>query len=97
MQTAENSKHTPGPYTFRAASNCFVVEALYEGRTHRVASIGTTLPDQEENARLIAAAPALLEALKAVVANSTLWLVGGPEMEQAKAAIAKALAEPSSN
>ena len=67
------SKHTPGPWHFR-------VDPIHQGQYFiRVQSYGfaplatvrgdkrSTLKDSEANARLIAAAPDLLKALKAIV------------------------------
>lgn len=53
--------HTPGPWSARANGAQWVVDA---GREQRVASVNTALMGQEANARLIAAAPELLAALR---------------------------------
>lgn len=95
------SKHTPGPWKWWTT---------HEG-SHRInpeegglviASCDTRNPfsyEQEANARLIAAAPDLLEALKDLLdtsvwadaeGNVTIRLSGEPAVKRAIAAIAKA-------
>jgi len=59
-----DNQHTPGPW--RAKGHCIETE---EYSFNWVASVQTSnVPEWEANARLIAAAPELLEALQAVVA-----------------------------
>ncbi|WP_277593643.1 hypothetical protein [Pseudomonas chlororaphis] len=101
-------KHTPGPwYTHRNGFSTVYVEArLRQGVIQEVAACGPTEAGQEQqeaNAKLIAAAPELLEALIEVTA-SLAWnahgecraIHEGPIMpssgavEMARAAIAKA-------
>jgi hypothetical protein len=54
-------KHTPGPWSAQANGAQWVIDA---GRKQRLASLNTAIVGQEANARLIAAAPDLLDALK---------------------------------
>lgn len=93
------SGHTPGPW-FITGSMTKYVEARIPGRMiQEVAACGPTAADdgygeqQMANARLIAAAPDLLEALSEVVE----WLEhgdhAGPMHSKARAAIAKARGE----
>jgi hypothetical protein len=90
-----SAAHTPGPWRstgleYEPEAGWFVREAG-DGRYLAVASVHSTYREIEEieaNARLIAAAPELLEALEAAVADST----GQPNVWffKAKDAIAKA-------
>ncbi len=101
----ETTKHTPGPWKAR---DCFTngqpVEYAIETRDAWLASVHITGPkngfdceEAEANARLIAAAPELLEALKKVLPLvESLVLDGEPymnEQEEARDAIAKATGE----
>ncbi len=63
------AKHTPGPWTVQRYGRGF--DVLREGRiiADCKAQSGADLPSCEANARLIAAAPALLEALRDAVAS----------------------------
>lgn len=84
------AKHTPGPWTVR--STC-----IYTADEHEdwVASCGNGQVARQQinkaNARLIAAAPELLEALQFVMTASGEQL--STAFEQAQAAIAKATGE----
>ncbi len=89
-----NIGHTHGPWTARANGAQWVVDA---GRKQRVASINTALMGQEANARLIAAAPDLLEAAREFVRQMDHMariahydLSGNRGYQGALAAIAKA-------
>ncbi|HEX3941609.1 MAG TPA: hypothetical protein VHX11_09025 [Acidobacteriaceae bacterium] len=88
------TKHTPGPwsrYNEERCSNIFL-----ESHCHgSVCKIANNL-HAEANARLIAAAPELLEALERLIARAGENLRGGmmwSEITQAKAAIRKAKGE----
>lgn len=80
------SKHTPGPWKFYDDSNdgkTNRIEIVAIGKT--VARIYHSVPAEDlPNARLIAAAPDLLEACKAALSDDQ------PYIEKCKAAIAKA-------
>lgn len=77
------SKHTPGPWTFREHGypTLYRVHAFVEG-SDSAPVCGLWMPAEQltiveegrANARLIAAAPELLEALKAV--ESSVFLLG---------------------
>lgn len=103
-----STKHTPAPwFTKREGFSTVYVEArIGGGWIQEVAACGPTEDgqlQQEANARLIAAAPELLEALKAVIegceysciANECNWHVKtmpkNAALEKARAAIAKAV------
>lgn len=60
----EGGKHTPGPWSFEGPSHSIIVWAGEDSRVCFMTSDGPA----EANARLIAAAPALLEALDLAVA-----------------------------
>lgn len=80
--------HTPGPWELRQAENGKV--SIYPvGGPYRVADSYDGLG----NARLIAAAPALLEALEALVKAGHTLNADSSMMTAARAAIAKAKGE----
>lgn len=84
------TKHTPGPWFVTGTGLSRYVEGrVRPGVLQEVAWCGATeVQDQmEANARLIAAAPELLEALKAVISVADRATV---EFDMARAAIAKA-------
>ena len=54
--------HTPGPWT--VGSDLFISDA--EGREIATVSLGSQILEAKDTARLIAAAPQLYEALKAI-------------------------------
>lgn len=101
-------KHTPGPW-FITGSMTKYVEARIPGRMiQEVAACGPTAADdgygeqQMANARLIAAAPDLLEALEYAVVDFDNWAAHEDNhphehlvawAEKARAAIAKAKGE----
>ena len=92
-------KHTPGPW-FITGSMTKYVEARIPGRMiQEVAACGPTAADdgygeqQMANARLIAAAPELLDALEEVVQWLELGDHEGQMHSKARAAIAKAKGE----
>ena len=92
-------KHTPGPW-FITGSMTKYVEARIPGRMiQEVAACGPTAADdgygeqQMANARLIAAAPELLEALESVLENCLDSDGLAAAYEKARAAIAKAKGE----
>ena len=79
------SEHSPAPWSIRqSATHVTVVTASGDAIFHD----DKRLPGVMEDARLIAAAPELLEALKVLVENGGI----GPEQmfHDARAAIAKA-------
>lgn len=87
------TKHTPGPWVACGYGDysdydgkCRVV--LGEGGDIRTAVVlGFDTPENEANARLIAAAPDLLEALQDILDTG---FAGGPQAKRARAAIQKA-------
>ena len=87
-------KHTPGPWTFRLNGGDFVIETQPHGED--VAVIHSTFGgtnDDNANARLIAAAPDMLAALRAVQMWSwelPLLLREHQRMQAVDAPIAKA-------
>ncbi len=90
-------KHTTGPwFTKREGFSTVYVEArLRQGVIQEVAACGSTEAGQEQqeaNARLIAAAPELLEALEMAMEIGDQCSRGflGKFQEKARAAIAKA-------
>jgi hypothetical protein len=83
-----DTKHTPGPWD---ACGCTIYSGEKRiGQTWDAEDDGLPAPEMEANARLIAAAPELLEAFEGMVAD---WeRVHGmiPQDHEARAAIAKA-------
>ena len=86
------NKHTPGPWSFYDDSNdgkTNRIEIVAIGKT--VARIYHSVPDKDlPNARLIAAAPDLLESLAFVIRGVPDTWEG---VQKARAAIAKATGE----
>ena len=91
------SKHTPGPWVVVGRLTKYVEARLVGGLIQEVAACGPTMADegygqqQEANARLIAAAPDLLEALKRCKFDSLNMTL--EDREFCRAAIAKATGE----
>ncbi len=96
-QTREESGHTPGPWHIghaRAHGECFITSAT--GKLTIANSVwGADNAEAEANARLIAAAPELLEALKGCLAS---WAnenaLTYETVEEANAAIEAAERQP---
>jgi len=92
------SKHTPGPWSIDGEGT----NAMVRGADLTIVAVRHRLTGQthEANARLIAAAPELLEALEDLVylAEAAMREVGEYDIEaelaDARAAIAKARGEP---
>ena len=77
------SKHTPGPWKFIDVVGCCAIEAPSRQLLKYMSPTATNVA----NARLMAAAPCLLEALQAVVSVADRSTV---EFDMARAAISKA-------
>ena len=100
----ENAKHTPGPWEAAIQPGCHAVIASLSGGPKAVAIIGNNTPDDGNepmrfaNARLIAGAPEMLEALKAYEAWADKTICKDVELsgirKQIRAAIARATGEP---
>ena len=106
------SKHTPGPWSFNTSPNCWsVLQVGSSGRWIVAGGTAWAIPgrqsEAEANARLIAAAPDLLEALEdlrewALDHGEVVFAGGGMHavdpmnscLRRASAAIAKATGEP---
>lgn len=93
-----DAQHTPGPWEFGSGDNYYVrADAYPKNFPHRfesddlgdyLAYVGNRTHDfGKANARLIAAAPELLEALRAVISVADRKTV---EFDLARAALAKA-------
>jgi hypothetical protein len=91
MKEIEMSKHTPGPWAYAWAGG---IALVFQKGEATIASIpyddDNEIPQVEANARLIAAVPDLLEALKGVLRVADRATV---EFDAARAAIAKATGE----
>lgn len=88
-----SSKHTPGPWSYKQGErpNFFYVESL-SGDVVYVS--GALQPAHvESNARLIAAAPELLEALQTMVEECKYTVMEASALDHAVEAIAKATGE----
>lgn len=90
-----SSKHAPGPWAYQEDSDAYTHIVRGPGNRFICQLAQTPSAEIEANARLIAAAPELLEALKDLIG----WVPGGvhfhtdaPQkaVERASAAIAKA-------
>lgn len=97
MSKIKDSKHTPGPWTYSETTTLSGNHAWYTIMASKVGKqiVGTKLAsvDSEENARLIAAAPELLLALKTAMYQLELHAKksgGDYILKQAKVAISKA-------
>ena len=87
-----NAQHTPGPWSiyFNSQDDLVIRKMFPDGQeSHSIARCHSGAA----NARLIAAAPELLEALAEVVnaADGEGWSQLDPSLSKARAAIAKAL------
>lgn len=87
-----STKHTPGPWSIsyeceHAKHGQFSIET----NDSFIALVDAGLIAQQANARLIAAAPELLEALKLLVDDSHPEFIPSYKWKQARAAIAKAI------
>lgn len=94
-----NTTHTPGPWQrLRTVSDKIVIISDHPAASYfHIAEMGTHDGDEvaQENARLIAAAPELLEALKGIIEggnldHGTYWQVDVSDIDKARAAITKA-------
>lgn len=95
------SKHTPGPWTVESVRSGFYIMSQFD------VIVATADPDgrygtigNEANARLIAAAPDLLAALKHIISNCRVFCEDSMDIDDgavydARAAIAKAKGEQS--
>jgi len=89
-----SAQHTPGPWEFRPSSSSTFDVSLPIRAEDKGGVVVATVFMGEPYARLIAAAPELLEAL--IAAESLFdhtWAMGGTIHKQMKAAIAKARGE----
>ncbi|MBG7512582.1 hypothetical protein I5J62_24380 [Pseudomonas aeruginosa] len=90
--------YTPGPWDYWSGYNPvdeLEAQITTEDGDIVIASYNRQIPEGEANAKLLAAAPDLLEALEACVARITNEVADAEfldEVEQARAAIAKATA-----
>ena len=89
------SKHTPGPWRYMAGTH-----SHYDSEGKAIARVygprGIDCSRRDANARLIAAAPDLLEALKGMLSRTdgqAIYNFMEPQREAARAAIAKATGE----
>lgn len=89
--------HTQGPWSYIGNGDVVAKSDKYCGGEKDIASVFLTVNDEDEaNARLIAAAPELLEALKEIVSQIDQGGAGGKVFSrdaciaQARAAISKA-------
>lgn len=89
-----NTKHTPGPWRYRQIT-ALSVYAFYiiDGDASLVAEVAMQSEAEEANARLIAAAPELADALEAALdalSNRAGWPEEEPTLVRARAALHKA-------
>ena len=87
-----DARHTPGPWTVTRVSKSTILKDIYVSASpERIARVvvpatASSISEYEANARLIAAAPDLLEALQ----NLLTFPLGTFQVEAARAAITKA-------
>ena len=89
------TKHTPGPWVVKSARSGFYVESQFDVIVESLDEFGRYgAIDDEANARLIAAAPELLEALEGCIVVIDNGRVPSLNFQAAaRAAIAKAKGE----
>ncbi|MDI3856369.1 hypothetical protein QK383_10405 [Pseudomonas aeruginosa] len=90
-------KHTPGPWEIERYSDGLIqivgnIRAVSEHEEHVTNVVEAVTMGDEANARLIAAAPELLEALQVCIEQITALCSADDVPDQARAAIAKATA-----
>lgn len=101
------AKHTPGPWTVSGQRTKYVESRIRSGWVQEIAAVGPTEadngygPQQEANARLIAAAPELLDVVKGFRRKLETYVSVYPGDKELRrllsncdAAIAKATGEP---
>lgn len=81
--------HTPGPWVFNGGDHAPILH-IYATDDKHVFHDVRPLPEQEANARLMAAAPELLAALKALLAELPNFMAKSGAVGDARAAVAKA-------
>ena len=89
------NKHTPGPWFAVADKGQTIIRTSRSSAAFSPLAIvkgdkRDTLKDQEANARLIAAAPDLLEALSEIINDGGKFVMTNETHRKARAAIAKA-------
>ena len=89
------SKHTPGPWFAVADKGQTIIRTSRSSAAFSPLAIvkgdkRDTLKDQEANARLIAAAPDLLDALSEIINDGGKFVMTNETHRKARAAIAKA-------
>lgn len=92
-----STTHTPGPWdrNIRPASRYPIIFAGRNTHVAQVCTRGLSEAEQEANCNLIAAAPELLAALQALLADKYLAdPINADRMAQARAAIARATNQP---
>lgn len=87
------SKHTPGPWFFESSGEAYEIFICDENGDVVDSVAGEVV--NEEDARLIAAAPELLEALQEVERKLGWIAIGSELLEKTRAVIAKATGEQS--
>lgn len=89
-----SAKHTPGPWTQGTSAvgiTCVWLDGLTEQK-HKMGQSHTWIDcETEANARLISAAPELLEALLSCLEKGSRWHPCDPVVIKARAAITKAI------
>lgn len=90
-----NTKHTAGPWKIDDALDLPLAVIQDNEMGEGIAELGERTPENEANARLIAAAPELLEALQEMMSRYGSKNSGfdNEETAKARAAIAKAKGE----
>ena len=88
------TKHTPGPWTHHPEDNIILDASGRRLIEWQARSVSVSVEERDANARLIAAAPELLEALEVVLHLCTvIGAPDGPALDMARDALAKARGE----
>ena len=85
--------HTPGPWRVEHDYKPYVIGPNAGKSVCAITGTGAMLPEAPDNARLIAASPDLLEALKGLLISAEISLAPPHVTQSARAAIAKATGE----
>jgi hypothetical protein len=99
VKNSEQVKHTPGPWEVLEFPDCYQINGIRDHQYDEIAETGDNTELDEANARLISAAPELLEALRGLLSHVESWKVvetAHGDIANARAAISKATGQDKS-